>query len=48
MGFHPAHLGTSRHKLSMQGCLAMSLKGPGYLNVHFGFGAKRLEQEWLT
>ena len=46
--FHPAHLGTSRHKLSMQGCLAMSLKGPGYLNVHFGFGAKRLEQEWLT
>jgi hypothetical protein len=36
---HHAHLGTSRHKLSAQGCLYVP-KGPAYLNVLFGFGAR--------
>jgi hypothetical protein len=33
--FHPAHLGTSRHKLSAQGCLGISSQGSCILKCTF-------------
>jgi hypothetical protein len=36
---HPAHLGPSRHKLSLQGCLEYPTKGPGYLKVKSSAGS---------
>ena len=41
--FNKTQISTSRHKLSIQGSNKIHLaKGPGYLNVLFGFGARTL------
>jgi len=47
--FHPAHLGTSRHKLSVQGCLELSSSGSYIPKCTFCFGARTLtEMDGLT